>query len=170
VAEGATMGKQSRRRSPKAKLPEKRLLYNISPANGGLVFAEPERAQSISRIHEAISRSSTWEEFRRAMPRWEYSRLIRKRFDERGETRPRGSDKFDEGQIPGYCDGDYPDWLQQEMEAVLPEEILEEFAEGEVTMLNGTYDHIDPKHLPAIKARLEELGYVVEDGTDLSFY
>jgi hypothetical protein len=164
------MGKQSRRRSPKAKLARKRLLYNISPANGGLVFAEAERARFISRIHEAISGSSTWEELRRAMPRSEYSRLIRECFDENGEPRPRGSDEFDEGQIPAYCDGDYPDWLQQEMDAVLPEEILEEFAEGEDTMLNGPYYHIDPRHLPAIKARLEQLGYVVEDGTDLSFY
>jgi hypothetical protein len=145
-------------------------MFNIHPGNGGLVFAEPERAQFVSRIHEAISNSSTWGELRRAMPRQEYSRLIRECFDEEGEPRPRGSDEFDGEQIPGYCDGDYPDWLQQEINGVLPEEVLREFAAVEDTMLNGPYIHIDPEHLPVIKARLEQLGYIVEDGTHLSFY
>lgn len=158
------------RRSAKSERAPKRLLYNISPGDDGLVFAEAERAQFISKIHEAITKSSTWEEFRRAMPRSEYSRLIRERFDELGEPRPRGSDRFDPGQIPAYCDGDYPAWLQQEMDAVLPTEILEEFATVEDTVLNGPYFHIDPKHLPAIKERLEQLGYIVEDGTGLSFF
>jgi hypothetical protein len=60
-------------------------------------------------------------------------------------------------------------WLQQEMEEVLPETILDEFGEVEDTMLNGPYIHLDAKHLPAIKKRLEELGYLVKDGTHLSF-
>ena len=144
-------------------------MYNIRDGEG-LVFAEPQRARFISRIHDAISDSSTWEEFRRAMPPREYSRLIRECFDDEGEPRPRGSDEFDAEQIPGFYDGDYPAWLQQEMDGVLPEEILEEFAVEEDTAFNGSYFYIDPKHLPAIKARLEQLGYKVEDGTHLSFY
>ncbi len=93
------------------------------------------------------------------------------KFDEYDEPRPRGSDKIDlSNQIPDYCFGDYPDWLQQEIDTVLPDEILGEFAEVENTILNGPYYHIDPKHLLTIKGRLEQPGYIVEDGTDLSFY
>jgi hypothetical protein len=149
---------------------KKRLMFNISPANGGLVFAEPKRAKLMSRIRDAISYSSTWEEFRRAMPRKEYFRLIRELFDDADEPRPHGHDKFDGGQIPAYCDGDYPDWLQQAMADILPEEILEEFAEQGDTMLNGPYYHIDPRCLRVIKSRLKHLGYRVEDGTDLAFF
>jgi hypothetical protein len=162
------MGKPKKKRPPRRELAPMRLLYNI--ANGGLVFAESKRARFISRIHDAINGSSTWEQFRRAMPRAEYSKVIREWFDEEGEPRPRGSDEFDASMVPGYCDGDYPDWLQQEMDELLPEEILDEFAEIENTMLNGYYVQIDPEKLPAIKARLEQLGYVVVDGTNLSFY
>jgi hypothetical protein len=162
------MGKRTEPKSSPTRTVRKRLMYNI--CGDALVFAEPDVARFISRIHEAISNSSTWEEFRRAMPRSEYSRMIREWFDDQGEPRPRGCDKFDAEQIPGYCDGDYPDWLQQTMDRVLPEEIMEEFAEGENSVLNGPYFHIDAEHLPEITARLKQLGYAVEDGTHLSFH
>jgi len=146
-----------------------RLVYNVSCANGGLVFATPERARHISRIHDAITKSSTWEQFRRAMPREEYSRIV-SYYDLDGEPRPRGSDPFDCEVVPGYSDGDYPAWLQQEMREVLPREILDTYGTVAHTAFNGSYVHIDPKHLPMIKARLGELGYEVQDGTHLSFY
>src|SRR5262249_9079592 len=114
------------------------LLYNISPANGGLVFATRQRAAFISRIHDAVSGSRTWAEFRRATPGAEYSRITEGR-----EPRPRGSDPFSSDEVPGYGDGDYPPWLQQEMESVLPAEVLEQFGKGEMTMLNGGYIHIE---------------------------
>src|SRR5688572_17936271 len=88
------------------------VLYRVHP-NGGLVFAGAARARRISRIHSAITKSSTWGAFRRAMPRDEYSRLVRALFDDNEEPRPRGTDEFTCEHIPAYCDGDYPDWLQQ---------------------------------------------------------
>jgi hypothetical protein len=143
------------------------LLYTVSPANGGLVFATPERAEFISRIHAAIH-SETWAEVRRFMPRSEYSRMIRDLFDNNGEPRPRGCDPFSpEEYVPSYYDGDYPDWLQQEMGDILPPEVIERFGKGEMTVHNGGYTHIDPADLPAIKELLESLGYVVKDGSHL---
>jgi hypothetical protein len=162
------MGKTAKKRVKRKSSPM-RLLYNIHPANLGLVFAEPERAHFISRIHRAICDSATWREFRLRMPRDEYSRVMREWFDEQGEPRPRGADEFELEMVPGYCDGDYPDWLQAEMHKILPVEILEEFAIRENSMLNGPYIHINAEHLSAITSRLENLGYVVEDGTHLSF-
>src|SRR5687768_13245151 len=102
------------------------LLYCIHP-NGGLVFADATRARRIARIHKAIKKSSTWGQFRRGMPRDEYSRLVRELFDDNEEPRPRTTDEFNGEHIPAYSDGDYPDWLQQEMHTVLPQDILRDF-------------------------------------------
>jgi hypothetical protein len=146
------------------------LVYTESPANGGLVFATPERAEFISRIHAAIHRE-TWAEVRRIMPRSEYSRMIRDLFDNYGEPRPRGCDPFSpEEYVPGYYDGVYPDWLQQEMDDTLPPEVIERFGKGEMTLHDGGYTHIDPADLSAIKGLLEGFGYVVKDGSHLGYW
>jgi hypothetical protein len=165
----------SKRPSPQTRQPARRrakkiLLYTVSPANDGLVFATPERAAFVSRLYAALEGSTTWAEFRRSMPRAEYARVIRRTFDENGEPRPRGCDPFSSADIPGYCDGDYPPWLQQEMDDLLPVEVIERFGEGQVTMLNGGYTHLDPKDLPEIIAMLERHGYVVQDGSRLNFW
>ena len=161
---------QMNKRTSRAKTPRKKLLWNISPANDGLVFAEPDPAKQISQIWCAIEDSETWEEFRRAMPRKDYSEILRNTFDEDGQPRPKGSDPFDTSVIGSLMEGNWPTWLQQEMYRVLPREIIDEFSTCKDTVHNGPYCHIAREHLDAIKLRLEALGYVVEDGTDMSFF
>jgi len=145
------------------------VLYRVHP-NGGLVFADATRARRIARIHKAITKSSTWGAFLRAMPRDEYSRLVRELFDDNEEPRPRSTDDFNGEQIPAYCDGDYPAWLQQEMDSLLPQDILRDFAIRADTSFNGCYWHIDPMHLKAIKQRLAKAGFVAKSGARLTFY
>ena len=146
------------------------LYYRESIANGGLVFAEPKRAEYIARVHDAITESKTWGEFRKRMPKAEYSKLMKWRFDEDGIRRPRSTDPFSMDAIPQYYDGDYPDWLQQEMDVLLPEEILEKYGTMEQTMLNGDYLHIEKEHEKAICEDLEKLGYKIIKREDLTFY
>jgi hypothetical protein len=71
----------------------KKLLYRVA-RNGGVVFAEPDRAKLIAKIHAAIGSSTTWGEFRFAMPREEYEDLIKTAFDDNGEPRPRSTEPF----------------------------------------------------------------------------
>ena len=47
------------------------LYYRVSPANSGLVFAEPERAKISARVHHALG-SKTWGEFKMKLPSEEY--------------------------------------------------------------------------------------------------
>lgn len=146
------------------------LLYALHPGNGGVVVAERTRALAIDRIHAAVENSSTWAHFRKAMHPREYSRLIRQLYDECCEPRPRGSDDFSADCIPAYCDGDYPDWLQQEMTGVIPRALLEDYAQLTNTAFNGAYLHIDPVRLPELKLALEANGYELKDGENLCFY
>jgi len=142
------------------------LVYTVSRANGGIVLAPPARARYIARTHHAIETATTWAEFRRLAPRREYSAILR-HWDDDGEPRPRGTDRFDSESVPGYCDGDYPAWLQQEMHEHVPAEILRRFATRQSTFLNGSYWHIDQERLAELIVVLEGLGYEVRDGSSM---
>ena len=146
------------------------LYYRLSPANYGLVFAESERAEEISEMHSALQSSKTWGELKSKLDPEEYERIVSARFDDNDEPRPESSEPFDRDEVPGYCDGDYPDWLQQEMDFCLPEEILEKYATDEVTSLNGNYYHIEEEHEEAICRDLRAMGFKVIKREDLYFY
>lgn len=145
------------------------LLYRISPANGGLTLALPERAEYVARIHKAIETARTWGRFRRLMPADALEDLMRDR-EEDGEPRPADADPFSAECIPAYLDGDYPAWLQQEMEEVVPDVVLKEFGRREVTSLNGAYWHIDPSHLTGLISRLQGMGYTSKDGEQIGLW
>jgi len=149
---------------------KKRLLFRIVPHNGGVVFAAPERAKFIARIHSAINSSQTWRQFRSAMPRKEYSNILWSAFDDAGEGRPKGTDPFSGESLPGWSDGDYPPWLQAEMERILPIEVLDQFGERESTALNGHFWLIPKKNIAGICAALESLGWDLELAQDLPFH
>ena len=96
--------------------------------------------------------------------------MVRSAFDDAGERRPRSTDVFSSDRVPGYCDGDYPPWLQQEMEYLLPESLLEHFGTRENTSLNGGFWLIPESDLPGICAALEGLGWKPECAQDLDFH
>lgn len=133
-----------------------------------VIYATPERAVFHSRVKRALEDSTTWGEFRHAMPRKEYSRLLREIFDDNEKPRPHGSDVFSMDQIPGACDCDYPGWLQQEMlHGVLPEDILEKYGQYGESFTSGACVSIRPDDLDEVNAELERRGYELIDGSGL---
>lgn len=146
------------------------LFYRVSPANRGLVFARPERAMEISQIHCAIARSRTWGEFRAAMPEDDFELIAAQLFDLDDLDRPSDNEPFDAVAVPGYVDGDYPPWLQKEMQFVLPREVIEQFGEWQQTAINGVYLHIAEENRARVVATLLRAGYRVERREDLLFW
>jgi hypothetical protein len=145
------------------------LLYRTVGHNGGLVFALEHEARRVARIHKAIDNARTWAEFRSLMPRKDYSEVLAS-FDGTGQPRPRGADEFSGEQVPGWSDGDYPTWLQQEMTHVLPLEVLEEYGTLKSTAINGSYWHLPPEREAEIVTALEALGIVVKRAARLQFH
>jgi len=146
------------------------LFYRVSPANRGLVFAKPERAIEISQLHCAIARSRTWGEFRAAMPAGDYELIAAQLFDLDDLDRPDDDEPFVPERVPGYVDGDYPPWLQQEMESVLPRKVVERFGKRLQTAINGIYLHIDEEDRARVVATLMRDGYRVVRREDLEFW
>ena len=148
----------------------KDLLYRVVPHNGGLVFAPRARARAIARLHAAINSSSTWGEFRRAVPRDAYSEIIRAAFDDQGERRPKTTNPFSSEEVPGWTDGDYPPWLQREMHTCVPIDILTKFGKLKSTFVNWSYWHIAEAQSNAVCAALLEEGFAIEHAPDLPFH
>ncbi len=153
----------------KYKVETTTLYYRVVPHNGGVVFASPVRAKLIAAIHEAISTSDTWEQFRSRMPVDEFERLLASSFDDADE-RPEDSDHFSGSSIPDWEEGDYPHWLQQEMDRVLPRIVLDDYAEKMETSFNGHYWHIPAESCDEVCEVLKALGFVLEHRGDLPFH
>lgn len=146
----------------------KRLAYKINAYIGeDVIYATPERAVFYLRVEHALWDSKTWAEFRRAMPRKEYSRLLRERFDENDKPRPRGSDAFDVSQFPGAEESDYPQWLMQErLHGALPEDVVEKYGKAGCSFVSGPCLIIGSSDFDEVNAELEKRGYELIDGSD----
>jgi hypothetical protein len=119
----------------------KEIFYRISPANDGLVFAMADDAFRNHTIRTAMQVSKTWGEFRCAIGEGEYQAVLSAISTDISEPIivPDDNDPFNSDRIPGYSDGDYPEWLQARMDALLPADILAKFSEKVATMFNGDY-------------------------------
>jgi hypothetical protein len=158
--------------------PVPRVLYfRQAPHDTYLVFAPPERALFIDRIHRAIEESDTWGEFRKRMPAGEYHKLYEEQFssdpdviaEDESAREPGDSEKFPRD-VPGYGDGDYPPWLAQEQGKYVPVEILKEFSKREQSVINGGFWCADAARAKLLIERLTSLGYKVERREDLKFW
>ena len=158
----------AQKRTEKREAP-KQVVYKIHAYIGeDVIYATPERAVFYSRVEHALWDSKTWAEFRRAMPRKEYSRLLRERFDENDKPRPRGSDAFDVSQFPGAEESHYPEWLMQErLHGALPEDVVEKYGKAGCSFVSGPCLIIDSSDLDEVNAELEKRGYELIDGSDL---
>ena len=145
-------------------------------ANDGLVVQSVEDAIYQDAIQGAIEEAKTYGEFRRLLPEGEWENVVDRLStpeecedaDELWYEDPAfdWNTPFDCQLIAGFCEGDYPAWAQAEMDAVLPEELLEKYATSTSSVHNGPYWHIPHESADALIADLRALGYRVEDGAN----
>jgi hypothetical protein len=146
-----------------------KLLYRLVPHNGGAVFAKEERAFYIANIHQAISTAKTWAEFRSRIPSVEYKKIMARLLgDEEGQTEPDPSAKFSSSGITD--EGDYPDWLQLEMDYLIPRDVREKFGTRADTFLNGSYWHIPEEDMEPMANALRERGFLAIEAEELPFH
>lgn len=132
-------------------------------AEGYLVCIPRERAEELAAIHDGVNGSSSWDDFRSRIPRGAWTELA-KAFEE-AESGP--SEPFEADAVPGYLDGDWPDWPAQRMLDWMPEEIRERHGRVEDSVLNGPYLELDPLRKGEIARALSECGFVVREDEGL---
>jgi len=155
--------------------------------NGGIVLADERTALHHDAISTALNEARTWGEFRALLSgEWDgvedlltgqdgYPEELAKEAEENPDDEydilrwDLDDTPFNVESIPGFSDGDYPDWIQQDMDAIVPESLLKRFGEYQSSVHNGDFWFIDQIHLDLLLKYLLALGYQVEDGSHLSF-
>lgn len=129
------------------------LVYGI--AGPDVVFIDRDLAEELARLRAGFG---TWGDARAALPgpRWQeiIDRLEGAEIDVPAPEQP-----FDLDLIPGYVDGDWPEWPAQQMFEWMPPELIARFGRSTASVLNGDFLEIDPLQGPALAASLEETGW-----------
>lgn len=141
-------------------------LLLTTSSTGQPLLALPDTAETLSATIHALETASTWAEFQRLMPPAELAR-VKQAMQDNDERMPSGSTAFDPELVPGFADGDWPAWIASTMLREVPEPVLQAFGQHANSVLNGPMVEFRSEDLPAIKARLAELGWTVIERPDL---
>jgi hypothetical protein len=128
----------------------------ISEAEDYVVAIPLGRARDLASIHDAIRNSSTWGQFRAALPVADRRELddVMSEGDPVDDGAP-----FDCMAVPGFGDGDWPEWPRASMLRWFPQDLLESVGEEETSVLNGDFAMIDARQLDAVIDGLRAAGY-----------
>ena len=149
----------------------RRLYYR--EVRGSLVFAPAEVAERVAQIHYALA-APTWGELKSRLPAGELESLNLEEYLERDEDEvlvvPNDSDIDPTRYVPGFADGDYPEWLQGRQDIYLPQDICLRFGVRENSVLNGVFWRFDLRHEAEMIAELRAKGTEVLRRDDLLFW
>lgn len=121
----------------------------------GLVFIERELAQDLATLR---GNYDTWGQAYAALSPscW---REIEAQLENAEVPVPDLMDPYDLDIVPGYADGDWPEWPKQLMLTWMPKPVIEQFGTAEASVFNGDFLSIDPKFEPEVVAALEAAGW-----------
>jgi hypothetical protein len=104
----------------------------------GVVFAERDVARRTAQIWRAVQESTTWGEFRAAMPAAEWQQVVDQR---EGDIPPDGT-SFTPNDVAWGVDGWYlGPWLPEEEVEWFPEDLIDKYG-GEVDWGNPNFDNL----------------------------
>ena len=131
------------------------------------LFAERSSAARVAQILTALRDSTTWGEFRAELPADEWEDVLQYCFEE--DEVPADDAPFHRDMVPGYADGDYPEWLRGSAVEWFPPSLIKEYwGWVETSGLNGDALDLPAGKADAIAADLRAMGHRVER-TDLDF-
>ena len=104
--------------------------------------------------------------FKQAMPAGSYQHVVELMREDSSDDEelpdhwePDGETAFDAEQIPGFADGDWPEWPAQAALEWVPQDIQHRFGVEGTSLFSGDYLKLDSEQEPAIVAAFVEHGY-----------
>lgn len=131
----------------------------------GLVFLERCYAQDMAAFRNALYKAFTWGDLRERVPRWCYEETVErwtesKEDDEEEEVSPPNPEgPFDASEIPGYEDGDWPEFAPHMMEEWVSRVIINQYGSYVYPTMGDKYPIIYHGNEEDVVAILEEEGY-----------
>jgi hypothetical protein len=133
------------------------VIYCGATSKDTLVFIPVERAKQLAAIHGAIKLARTWREFQQMISVEDWNELVAE--IRQDDWTPDPDEAFDCFALPGYEDGDYPEWPQQEMMWWLPPHAIASYATMHQTVMDGPYLWIDPARTAQVVESLKSAGH-----------
>ena len=121
--------------------------------NNEAVFGPAVLIKELGTLRMALD-SETWGEFRTQVS----TERIRE-IDELIEDVPADDAAFTADELPGFADGDWPEWLHQEMLGWMPQDLITRFGTVEDSVLNGRFLSIPDESGEAVAHELELRGW-----------
>jgi hypothetical protein len=138
---------------------ERRLLYGRLD-DFQLVFIPEDRAHDLVKVRDAIENARTWGEFRLLLPERRWREIADDYAPVEEEPPPADDEPFAADAVPGYIDGDWPEWPAQQMLDWMPQDIQDRFGDVGSSMVSGDSLYIDPASERDVVAALQNAGYV----------
>jgi hypothetical protein len=124
-----------------------------------VLFAERSTAERVAQTFAALRESTTWGQFRANLPDGEWEDNLQYCFD---EDAPADDAPFHRDMVPGYADGDYPEWLRGSAAEWFPRSLIEKYGGSvETSVLNGDALDLPAGKAEAIAADLRAMGHRV---------
>jgi hypothetical protein len=120
-----------------------------------LVFIDRDLAQELALLRTGIG---TWGQARELLPPRRWQDIV-ERLEGWEKEPPASAEPFDLSQIPGYDDGDWPEWPAQLMLDWMPPELIARFGRSTASVLNGDFLDIAAQHEAALVTVLEGAGW-----------
>lgn len=133
---------------------ERDVTWGIISDQEQAVFGLTPLVADLGVLRTAISDAATWGEFRRAITTERVREL-----EDNLEELPPDDEPFDPTEIFGYGDGDWPEWLHQEMLGWIPGDLIAQFGSVQESVLNGPMAEIPADAGAAMAAELETHGF-----------
>ena len=145
---------------PEEHMTAKTLICGIY-ADDYVVILEEAKARELEQVWRALDTARTWADVKEIMPEAYFRNLWETLEDraEEGDSLPELSDAFDPVAVPGFADGDWPDWPAASMLDWMPATIRQRYGQRAETALNGDFLEIAPEHIVPVMQELSELGY-----------
>lgn len=118
------------------------------------VFGFTELVEDLGRLRTAIEDATTWGEFRRQVS----AERVRE-IEQRTQDSPPDETPFDGDTLPGYGEGDWPEWLHQDMLEWMPKDLASGFGTVSDSLLNGRFLAIDPDDGEDLARELDARGF-----------
>lgn len=146
---------------PKAGLDTNDLVYGGDEANGLVVIPRAE-ALRLATVVRAVGRATTWGQLRSMLPAGEWEEIV-------DTTEPPGDDDpFSPDDLPGWNDGDYPDWPQRRALQWMPTEIIDAIGDIADSRLNGEFIQIATDKEEQLLALFKARGVRIERDDELA--
>lgn len=138
------------------------MVYGTYPDSGadGLVFVLERQAQELRELSHALHAALTWADFWTLIPEVAEEEL-RENLEWADLELPDDATPFDPMLLPGYDDGEYPQYAPAYGSAWMPQEIERRYGVGLESAHSGSWSEYPASHEADVVVELRKLGYTV---------